>query len=77
VIRVRVPADARVWFDGDPTSQSGTDRVYTTPDLPDVQKRYRYTLRASWTAGGKPVTRSRTVVFRAGEQVTVDFLTQR
>src|SRR5262245_23967099 len=33
VIRVRVPADAKVWFDGDPTSQGGTDRAYTTPDL--------------------------------------------
>jgi uncharacterized protein (TIGR03000 family) len=75
-VRVLVPADARVWFDGDPTRQTGADRTFTTPDLPEG-RRYRYVVRARWTAGGKTVTQTRTVRFHAGDRVTVDFLTAR
>jgi uncharacterized protein (TIGR03000 family) len=73
VISVKVPARAKVWFDDDPTSSTGTDRVYHSPPL-QRGKRYHYTVRARWTEDGKPVTQSRKVYFRAGEQVMVDFL---
>ncbi len=73
VISVKVPAAAKVWFDDEATRSTGTDRVFHSPPLPRG-RRFHYTLRASWTADGKPVTQSRKVYFRAGEQVTVDFL---
>jgi len=74
VIRVLVPADARVWFDGDPTQQRGADRTFTTPDL-SAGRGYRYAVRARWTVDGKTVTQTRTVRFRAGQHVTVNFMT--
>src|SRR5262249_26645159 len=32
-IRMRVPSDARVWFEGEATSQSGADRTFVSPSL--------------------------------------------
>jgi uncharacterized protein (TIGR03000 family) len=73
LIGVKVPPDARVWFDGEATRQTGTDRLFSSPEL-EQGKRYNYDIRAQWTVDGKPVTRTRTVHFRAGEHVSVDFM---
>jgi len=45
-LRVRVPADATVWIDGDPTQQTGPERDFLTPPLEPGT--YTYTLKGRW-----------------------------
>jgi uncharacterized protein (TIGR03000 family) len=73
VVDVHVPTPgARVWFDGAATRQTGTERLFASPPL-KPGKDYHYTVRARWTANGRPVERTRVVAVRAGERVAVDF----
>jgi uncharacterized protein (TIGR03000 family) len=71
-ITVQVPADARLWIDGQLTSQTGAVRTFETPALPDPGRTYSYRLRAEWTNNGQPVVRERTVEFGAGNQLVVN-----
>lgn len=73
-IRLRVPADAELWFDNVKTSQTGTVRQFESPPL-NPAERYSYEVRVRWLENGDLVTRTRRVIFRAGETVAVD-LTQ-
>jgi len=74
---VRVPTpNARIWVDGRPTRQSGTDREYISPPLAFGQ-RYQYTSRARWSENGKPKDQTRVVKFQAGEHLDVYFPTRR
>jgi uncharacterized protein (TIGR03000 family) len=72
-IDVRVPANAQVFFDDEPTRQSGELRTFTTPTL-SGDRSYHYTVRAKWEENGKPVERKQTIEFRTGRRVVVDFL---
>jgi uncharacterized protein (TIGR03000 family) len=72
LIEVRVPQDAQVWFDGDPTQQRGTDRLFSSPPL-EPGKRYHYDVKARWHDGDRAVEKTRTVHVEAGRHVTVDF----
>jgi uncharacterized protein (TIGR03000 family) len=72
-IEVKVPAGAKVTFDGTPTSQKGTDRVFATPPLTRGRS-YVYEIQASWTdAGGTTITQQREVTVEAGKRSTVSF----
>jgi uncharacterized protein (TIGR03000 family) len=71
-IRVIVPDDAQVFFDGTLTTQTGAQREFVSPPLVPGS-RYTYSLRARWTADGRPVEQTRTVPVRAGAKVLVDF----
>ena len=71
-VRVEVPANAKVWFSGHKTNQTGTDRLFYTPPL-DPKANYRYQVRARWTENGQVMDRTRDVPVRAGQTVTVDF----
>lgn len=71
-IHVRVPGDARVYFQGVPTAPTGTDRDYTSPPLA-VGRRYRYDVQAIWYDGTRRVVEDRQVMLRAGDRVDVDF----
>ncbi len=72
-VHVLLPeSDARVYFDDSPTTETGTDRVFTTPAL-DPAKSYTYTIRATWTTDGQPVSRSKEVKIQPGKDTTVDF----
>ena len=71
-VTVNVPADADVFFDGVPTTQTGTQRVFATPELP-VGKEFSYDIEAQWTANGQPVDQTRKVLVKAGAKVQVDF----
>ncbi len=73
-INVRVPADAQLWFDSNPTKQSGTMRQFSTPPL-EAGKTFTYEIRATWMVDGTPTTQTRQVQVQAGKQSTVDFLT--
>jgi uncharacterized protein (TIGR03000 family) len=71
-VTVTVPADAAVYFDGVPTTETGTERTYKTPPLKKGTNFY-YSLRARWTENGQPVDRTRKVIVKAGAHVRVDF----
>ena len=73
MIRVLVPhPEARVTFDGHQTQQRGTQRTFMT-NLPERNRDYTYTVRATWTEDGREMKRERKVKVRAGQPVTVDF----
>jgi uncharacterized protein (TIGR03000 family) len=73
-IRVLVPADAEVFFDGEPTSQKGASRLFVTPAL-QAGKKYHYDVLARWKQGGKKIERTRKVAVSGGTTVRVDFRT--
>jgi uncharacterized protein (TIGR03000 family) len=72
-VEVRVPPDAQVWFDGNPTTQTGELRTYASPPLPS-DKAFHYDVRARWTDNGRVVDQTRSVEVRAGRRTTVDFM---
>jgi len=73
-IDVRVPNDARVFFDNQEMAQNvGTMRHFTSPPL-EPGSDYQYTVRAMWMQNGQMVQQVRSVVIHAGDHVTVDFL---
>jgi uncharacterized protein (TIGR03000 family) len=71
-ISLAVPADAQVWFDGNPTRQTGTLRNYISPPLTPGPT-YTYTLRVRWMNDGTPVEENRRVRVHAGARVRLHF----
>src|SRR5207245_4127822 len=70
-IRVMVPADAQVAFDGYKTGQTGEIRFFESPPLPGGQK-FKYTVKASWKAQGKDVVKEKELLVQAGIETSVD-----
>lgn len=70
-IVLKVPPDAAVSFDGQPTRQTGPVRTYYTPTL-ERGKRYRYELKAEVVRGGKTLARMERVAVRAGRTTRLD-----
>jgi uncharacterized protein (TIGR03000 family) len=72
-VRVILPdPQASVWFDGNATSSTGTERLFNTPAL-TMGSTYSYRVRASWMQGGREVTQERTVSVTPGQTAMVDF----
>ncbi len=71
-IWLTVPADAQVWFDGEPTQQTGALRQFVSPPL-GPGRSYTYAVRARWTKDGKPVEEERRVRVQAGASSRLDF----
>jgi len=69
-IVVTLPADARLTVDGTPTTSTGTQRVLVSPTL-QPGKGYSYTLQATVTRDGKPVSIEEQVAVRAGQEKRV------
>ena len=70
-IRVIVPdPQATVSFEGNPTSSSGTVRVFSTPAL---TQSVSYRIRTTWSQGGQLVYLERVVTVPPGETTVVDF----
>jgi uncharacterized protein (TIGR03000 family) len=72
-ITIIVPANAEIFFNGQRTTQKGTQRVYVTPPLA-VGKKSSYNVRARWQEGGKVVEQTRKVEVTGGARVEVNFL---
>src|SRR5262249_25615751 len=70
-IRMRVPSDARVWFEGEATSQSGADRTFVSPSLAPGRE-YVYHIRVQWQENGKSVERNREVTVHAGDRINLN-----
>ena len=73
-IRVLLPAEARLTFEGVPTDRTGSNREFVTPAL-TVGRHYTYDVQATWDDNGRPVTRERQVVVRAGDRLDIDLTT--
>jgi uncharacterized protein (TIGR03000 family) len=71
-IRLRVPANAEVWFDGQKTNQTGTVRNFYSPPLTPGQS-YRYQVRVRWMQDGRPVEQERIVRVRANSIEDLNF----
>jgi uncharacterized protein (TIGR03000 family) len=72
VIDVHVPAQAEIWFDGQKTAQTGSDRRFISPPLAPGHD-YSYQLRVRWVEGGSPVEQTRRLSVRAGDRINLDF----
>jgi uncharacterized protein (TIGR03000 family) len=69
-IVVDLPAEARLSIDGDPTTSTGGQRVFVSPEL-NPGRDYHYTLKAEIVRDGKPVAVAQEVAVRAGEETQV------
>jgi uncharacterized protein (TIGR03000 family) len=67
-IVVLAPADAKLFAEGQATTLTGTQRVFSTPELTPGRD-FQYTLKVESPAG----TETKQVVVRAGHRTVVDF----
>jgi uncharacterized protein (TIGR03000 family) len=70
-INLRVPADAKVWFDGRQTNQTGTARSFESPPLA-VGPEYAYQVRIQWVQDGKKVEQTRQLIVHAGDAINLN-----
>jgi uncharacterized protein (TIGR03000 family) len=68
VVNLRVPSDARIWFDQSQTKQTGTIRSFESPPL-EVGSEYAYQIRIQWKRDGKDITETRRVTLHAGDVI--------
>jgi uncharacterized protein (TIGR03000 family) len=72
-IHVYLPtSEAKVYFDDTLTTAKGKDRTFCSPAL-EEGKRYSYKVVVMWMENGREVSHETKIVFRAGEDVAVDF----
>src|SRR5262249_7250775 len=71
-VHVHVPANARVWIDGEATRQKGADRDFMTPPLSPGQE-FTYKIKAQWNQDGQNRERTQTVRVRPNDVAKVDF----
>lgn len=73
-ILVRVPGNAKVFFENQPTNQQGSVRAFVSPPL-DPNKDYTYDVKAQWTTpDGKQQEATRHIQVHAGRSVQVNFM---
>src|SRR5262249_41982374 len=61
-----LPEDARLWFEGQPTQQTGDLRYFVSPSLVPGRT-YRYAARADWVEDGRWVSQVHTFPVQAGD----------
>ena len=71
-IAMRVPDGARIWFDGEETTQTGTSRKFVSPPL-DPGREYTYEVRVQWKEGEDMVERTRRLTVQAGDHIGLEF----
>ena len=74
-VTLKVPANAEVWFNGAKTTQTGTVRQFQSPPV-EPGATFEYEIRVTWQQAGQPVTQTRHVTVRAGQNVDLDFRTR-
>jgi uncharacterized protein (TIGR03000 family) len=68
---VRTAPDAKLWFNGVETSQTGAIRTFGTPELRPGEA-YSYDVTVRWMENGTEMQRTRKVAVTPGEKVEVD-----
>lgn len=72
-IRVILPdGNAKVWFDGKATQQTGTDRMFSTPSMANGATG-TYRVRASWMQNGREEVQERAITVSPGQTYVIDF----
>jgi uncharacterized protein (TIGR03000 family) len=74
LINVTVPADAKIWFDGSPTVQTGEHRQFVSPPLHHGST-YVYRVQVRWMEAGRPIEETRQVSVAPGGQIELNFTT--
>jgi uncharacterized protein (TIGR03000 family) len=69
-INLRVPVDAKIWFDGNQTNQTGTARSFESPPLAGGGES-TYQIRIQWKQDGKDITQTRQIIVHAGDVVNL------
>jgi uncharacterized protein (TIGR03000 family) len=69
---VRLPADAKLFADGQATTLGGVERVFQTPDLA-AGRDFQYTLKIEYTEGTETKSATKQVIVRGGHRTVVDF----
>jgi uncharacterized protein (TIGR03000 family) len=69
-ITIQAPEDAQIWFDDQPTTQTGKVRQFYSPPLTLDES---YVIRAVWVQDGRTVESIRQVSVYPGDRITVDF----
>jgi uncharacterized protein (TIGR03000 family) len=72
-VTVRLPANARLFVNGQPTQQTGTVREFVTPSILRARLTYRYDFRAEWSQDGRVVARDLPAFVRGTGSTEVDF----
>ena len=73
VVRLHVPADAKVTLAGNATNGSGTIRTFRTKQLKPGQQWAGYTIRVKTVRNGQPVVQERTVDVQSGSTNELTF----
>src|SRR5262245_19618539 len=71
-LKFTVPAAAKLYVDGRPTTIAGTERVFTTPVLTPGQKFY-YDVKAELVVNGAMVVQEKRVIVEAGANISEAF----
>jgi uncharacterized protein (TIGR03000 family) len=69
---VRLPADAKLYANGELTALTSAERIFSTPAL-ESGVDYKYTMKVEYARDGKAVSESRLVNVRARETSLVEF----
>jgi uncharacterized protein (TIGR03000 family) len=69
---VELPPDAKLFIDDQPTTATSGTRTFNTPELEKGQT-YYYVLRAEVVRAGKPISETRRLIIRPGEEVRATF----
>lgn len=72
LLTVNVPADAKVFVNGNPTTSTGARREYTSSNLQPAAS-YAYRVRAEFVRDGKPVSEEQIVQVSAGQIGSFEF----
>jgi uncharacterized protein (TIGR03000 family) len=73
LIVAHLPEDARIWFEDEPTKQTGTLRQFLSPPL-TPGKNYTYTVRVQWPEEGKWVSQVHSFPIHAGGIHCIDVI---
>jgi uncharacterized protein (TIGR03000 family) len=72
MVMIKAPLDVEIKVNGSLVERSSAEQLFNSPPL-KVGATYEYVFTAAVVVDGEPVTKSKTVTVRAGEQSEVDF----
>jgi uncharacterized protein (TIGR03000 family) len=75
-LTVNVPAEAKVYLAGNPTSAKGEKRVFRTTGLASGNAWDDYIVRVEFEQDGHTVTQEKTISLKAGESQELNFPTE-